>query len=220
MYMAGILVILHERKYASHMWSCYNRSMSSWEYQDQMVSQWPCYNEADDQSIVQLYCSRWLLSSKDWQSRNYDTAALLPMLVWSKKPYFLLQKCLGILFCENKNNLAPQWYKIPTRAICWYVFENLIRMLLVLHWALSNCLWPLWDSFHTFKIKITYTPYIFMLTSTLEVPQKYASHPHKNNLSLWHDSSCCKNNMGYAKEKQKKNIHAQKLGKKEKEKEK
>ena len=28
-----------------------------------------------------------------------------------------------------------------------------------------------------------------MLTSTLEVMQKHASHPHKNDPSLWHDSS-------------------------------
>ena len=51
-------------------------------------------------------------------------------------------------------------------------------MLLVLHWALSNCLRPLWDSFNGFKIKITYTPHILMLTSTLEVTQKHIFHPH------------------------------------------
>ena len=49
--------------------------------------------------------------------------------------------------------------------------KDLYRMLLVLHWALSNCLRPLWDLFHAFKIKIMYTPYILMLTSTLEVTQ-------------------------------------------------
>ena len=94
-------------------------------------------------------------------------------VVWSKKPYFLLQKYLGFLFCEKwKNSLAPQWYEIPTKAIYWHVFKNLTHMLLVLHWALSNCLRPLWDSFHAFKIKITYIPYILMLTSRLEVTQK------------------------------------------------
>ena len=90
---------------------------------------------------------------------------------------------------KNKNSLAPQWYKIPTRDICWCLW-NFIHMLLVLYWALSNCLWPLWDSFHAFKIKVTCTPHIVhMLTSTLEVTQKHASHPHKNTPSLWCDSS-------------------------------
>ena len=100
------------------------------------------------------------------------------------------------------------------------VFENLTHMRLVLRWALSNCLRPLWDSFHAFKIKITYTPYILMLTSTLEVTQKHASHPHKNTPSLWHDSSYCEK-YGLCKRKsrgKKYNIRAQKHGKKEKEK--
>ena len=121
-------------------------------------------------------------------------------------------------FAKNKNSLAPRWHDkfLPEPYID--IFKNLTHVLLVLHWALSIFLRPLWDSFHAFKVKITYTPYIFMLTSTLEVTQKFASHPHKNTPSLWHNSSCCKNNMGNAKEKQKKNIRAQKHGKKEKEK--
>ena len=89
-----------------------------------------------------------------------------------------------ILWKMKKNSLAPQWYEIPTRAIYWHVFKNLTHMLLVLHWALSNCLRPLWDSFHAFKIKITYTPYILMLTSRLEVTQKHACHSHQNTPSL------------------------------------
>ena len=100
------------------------------------------------------------------------------------------------------------------------IFKTLTHMLLVLHWGLSNCLRPLWDSFHAFNIKITYTPYILMLTSTLEVTQKHACHSYQNTPSLWHDSSCCKNSMGYAKEKQKKNIRAQKHGKKKEKKKK
>ena len=124
-----------------------------------------------------------------WVARIDDNKTMVRLsaaiLVWSKKLYFLLQKCLGILFCEKmKNSLAPQWYKIPTRAIYWHVFKNLTHMLLVLHWALSNCLRPLWDSFHAFKIKITYTPYILMLTSRLEVMQKHACHSHQNTPSL------------------------------------
>lgn len=64
------------------------------------------------------------------------------------------------------------------------IFENLTHMLLVLHWALSNYLWPLWDLFHAFKIKITNTPHILVPTSTLEVAQKHAFHPHKNTLII------------------------------------
>ena len=162
---------------------------------------------------MQIY-SQWLLNSKDWRSQDYVAAAPLSILVRSKKPYFLLQNYLEILFYENKNSLAPRWYKIPTRAIYWHIFENLIHMLLVLHWALSNYLWPLWDSFHAFRIKITYTMYILMLTSTLEVTQKHASHPHKNTPSLWHDSSYCKRNIGYAKRKVEKIFVPRSMGKK------
>ena len=104
-------------------------------------------------------CSSNAAADDCWASEtDYDAAAPLPMLVRSNKLYFLLQRYLGVLSCENKNSLAPQWYEISTRAIYWY--ESLIRMLLILHWALSNYLWLLWDSFHTFKIEITYTPYI------------------------------------------------------------
>jgi hypothetical protein len=58
-----------------------------------------------------------------------------------------------------------------------------------------------------------------MLTSTIEVTQKTCLPFTKNAPSLWHDSSYCKKNMGYTKEKTEKKISApKKHGKKEKEK--
>ena len=64
------------------------------------------------------------------------------------------------------------------------IFENLTHMLLVLHWALSSCLWPLWDLFHAFKIKIMNTPRIIVPTfytascakTCLSSTQKYSYH--------------------------------------------
>ena len=184
---------------------------------------------SDGQPLALLQWSRWsinspvILQQMIVEQQGLTIARLqycrpTAILVWSEKPYFLLQKCLGILFCENKNSLAPQWYKIPTIAICWYVFENLIRMLLVLHWALSNCLWPLWDSFHAFKIKITNTPHILLPTSTLKVAQKYAFHPHKNTLIILTWLFILQKEYGLC-ERKRKNICAE-AWKKEKEKEK
>jgi hypothetical protein len=39
--------------------------------------------------------------------------------------------------------------------------KTLYICYLILHWTLSNCLWPLWETFHTLVIKITYTPPIY-----------------------------------------------------------
>ena len=90
-------------------------------------------------------------------------------------------------------------------------------MLLVLHWALSNYLRPLWDSFHAFKIKITYTPYILKLTSTLDVTQKHVFHPHTKK-KLHHFDMTLHHAKRYGLCKRKKNIQAQKQKRKKKKK--
>lgn len=99
------------------------------------------------------------------------------------------------------------------------IFENLTHMLLVLHWALSNYLWPLWDLFHAFKIKITNTPHILVPTSTLEVAQKYAFHPHKNTLIIFTWLFILQKKYGLCGRKRK-SIRAQKHRKRKKKKEK
>jgi len=99
------------------------------------------------------------------------------------------------------------------------IFENLTHMLLVLHWALSNYLWPLWDLFHAFKIKITNTPHILVPTSTLEVAQKYAFHPHKNTLIILTWLFILQKEYGLCGRKRK-SIRAQKHRKRKKKKEK
>jgi hypothetical protein len=54
--------------------------------------------------------------------------------------------------------LTPRWCWIPTQSHMLIPLKTLYMCYLLLHWALSNCLWPLWDSFHAFMIKNTYTP--------------------------------------------------------------
>jgi len=96
---------------------------------DSCIGWWRC------KKLMISRCSSYAAADDYWASgTDYDAAAPLSMLVCSKKPYFLLQKYLGFLFCEKwKNSLAPQWYEIPTKAIYWHVFKNLTHMLLVLY---------------------------------------------------------------------------------------
>ena len=51
--------------------------------------------------------------------------------------------------------------KFLSKAICCSKLKTLYIYNLLSHWALSNCCDPLWDTFHTPMIKITYTPHIF-----------------------------------------------------------
>ena len=79
-----------------------------WRYKKPMISRCSSYAAADD-------C---------WASgTDYDAAAPLPILVWSEKPYFLLQNYLGFLFCKKIKYIAPKWHEIPTRAIYWYLWK-------------------------------------------------------------------------------------------------
>ena len=78
---------------------------------------------------------------------------------------------------------------------------------LLSHWALSNCCDPLWDTFHTPMIKITYTPHIFanfyngsctrtLHTSILIIPQNKTPYYSWFLSPSYH---CMKKDMGYAK---------------------
>ena len=79
------------------------------------------------------------------------------------------------LSCKSKNSLASQWYhKFLPEPYVYTYWKPLYICYLFLHWALLNCLWPLWDLFHTFKIKITYTPHILPLSGILNI--NYQAH--------------------------------------------
>ena len=71
------------------------------------------------------------MSRKDWQSQDYDAAALLPMWYDYRNLTSYCKITWRFYFMKNKNSLAPQWYEIPIRAIYVDIFENLIHMLLV-----------------------------------------------------------------------------------------
>ena len=86
-----------------------------------LYSQWPANSrqvgmdctaeefEPSTQTEVQTNSRSLLLSSRNWWSQDYHAAAHRQYLQLEKS-YFLLQKYLGILFCENKNSLAPRWH--------------------------------------------------------------------------------------------------------------
>ena len=51
----------------------------------------------------------WAAGTDDHRTIMLPPTAHRPYLQLEKS-YFLLQKYLGILFCENKNSLAPRWH--------------------------------------------------------------------------------------------------------------
>ena len=102
-------------EYAARMLSCYSRSMSSWGYQDRMVSQWPCYSEANGLVVLQPMITeqQGLIITRLWCCRPTADAG---MIKWT---LLLTAKILGkFYFVKNTNTLAPQWHEISTKAIC------------------------------------------------------------------------------------------------------
>ena len=65
---------------------------------------WLCYSKADDQSMVDVILQQIIVERQGLTITGLWHCHLVAdtlILVWSKKPYFLLQNYLGILFCEK-----------------------------------------------------------------------------------------------------------------------
>ena len=104
--------------------------------------------------------------------------------------------------------MAPCLFmKFLSKAICYSKLKTFYLCNLLSHWALSNCCDPLWDTFHTLMIKITYTPHIYcqLLHWKLhkEISPIHTHHPinktpcHSRLLSPSYHFN--KKDMGYAK---------------------
>ena len=76
---------------------------------------------------------------------------------------FILRKTRHLEFSISKTLKfkVPQWLWIPTKAIWQYsIYETLVICYLLLHWTLSNCCDPCWDSRHAPMIKTHVHPQI------------------------------------------------------------
>jgi len=108
-------------------------------------------------------------------------------------------------FAKNKNSLPPRWHDkfLPKPYVCWHLWKpytyaacfalSFVKLFVTLVRFVS-CFQ---DQDHKHS---TYTCADFYTGSCTKI---CLSSTQKYSLSFWHDSSYCKNNMGYAEGKEK-----------------
>ena len=97
-----------------------------------------------------------------WVAKAWSKSKLLWAMIWLNRASmifsFVMLDIRSISFWKHqKYNKFSQWFEILIQSHMLISLQTFHICNLLSHWALSNCCDPLWDTFHTPMIKVTYT---------------------------------------------------------------